>query len=116
MLFIALPLIGVYIGYTYAPEKVVEVDYSNDPVVAGFSPMLSVAEFNNSCITDADCRAVSVSRSDCDYEALNIESTELFQAEKRAYCRANPPEIMCDMVVDDPVCDAGVCRISATEL
>lgn len=117
-LFIILPFVGGYVGYTFAPEKIVEVEsvVAQEVVVEREVSIPNTALPNNStpaqCETDSDCMLVSPDCEDCEFAAIAVNELDGFRAEKMNRCELNPPEVMCDIVFTGEVkCIENSCQI-----
>src|SRR6056297_3290015 len=75
-LFIILPFVGGYIGYTFAPEKVVEVEKVVTKEVfveKEFSVPETQFENNEStaqCVVNSDCVLVTTDCEDCEFSVV----------------------------------------------
>ncbi|MCA9365875.1 hypothetical protein KC723_03185 [Candidatus Kaiserbacteria bacterium] len=66
----------------------------------------------NSCEVDDDCVFFSPDCEDCTVEAIPLSAQTEKLNEKKAYCEANPPQAMCDLMINGtPKCVAGSCQI-----
>lgn len=114
-LFIIMPFIGGWIGYTYSPEKVVEVEnivIKEVFVENEFKNQELVKETAIQCEVDSDCVLVQPDCEDCNFAATASAELEEFQSEKRMRCELNPPKVQCDTVFDGSVkCIKNTCQL-----
>jgi len=117
-LFIILPFVGGYIGYTFAPEKVVEVEKVVTKEVfveKEFSVPETQFENNEStaqCVVNSDCVLVTTDCEDCEFSVVGANELDEFREEKRNRCELNPPEVMCDIVFNGEVkCVDNTCQL-----
>lgn len=117
-LFIIMPFIGGWIGYTFAPEKVVEVErvviqeIEVEEKVDVQEAIMPSNESVSQCEVDSDCALVSPDCEDCQFVAIGTNEVNKFREEKRNRCELNPPQIMCDLVFTGGVkCLDNSCQI-----
>ncbi len=125
-LFIVLPFIGGWVGYTSAPEKIIEVEKvivkekapevrlpnetveqsavvnqeSGVPNETVEQPIVMDQESGLSnettCVVDDDCVLVQPDCEDCKFAAISKNAEDQFRTNKTAQCRLNPPKFQCD--------------------
>ncbi len=113
-LFIILPFIGGWIGYAYAPLKVVEVERVVVKEVFVAQPVTDTSSVNeiDQCVEDSDCVLVQPDCEDCEFAAISTNGLKDFRAEKQNRCELNPSEIMCDLVFNGEVkCVDNYCQL-----
>ena len=89
VLFVALPFIGGWVGYQYAPEMIVEIEKTGE---------VAAEDTSMNCKVDTDCVLVQPDCEDCTFDSINKREVSTFQSQKRNRCELNPPTMMCGTV------------------